>query len=194
MTRSELQDYYAVNAPIPGHVGVASARVTRPPSDIPPAPLQYLASSSASADNCDPLEPGKMGLTDSRVYNPDATPPSHYTAPPPQPARSYTPTSKAVMRMGAPQPLYSNTNRSAQQVKQQMHHHVPTDQRTQQLYQGALQQHQMSQPLYSNQHGQQQHQAVYSNVPRSAVTTEAPSMQQSQQLYANVTPRNGELQ
>ncbi|KAF2344417.1 Zinc finger LIM-type, partial [Trinorchestia longiramus] len=32
---------------------------------------------------------------------------------PPQPAHSYTPTSKAAVRMGAPQPLYSNTLKSA---------------------------------------------------------------------------------
>ena len=194
--RAGVEDYYASNAPVPGSVGVASARITRPPPDTAAPssssyPSSYLASSSSSNENCDPLEPGKMGLTDSRVYNPDATPSSHYIAPPPQPARSYTPTSKAVMRMGAPQPLYSNTNKAAptqqhlQHHQRQMFHHQPPPQQ------------QMSQPLYSNQHQQQQQQqqqAVYSNVPRTGSANGAPMMQQQQQqqqFYANVAPRNG---
>jgi len=100
-------------------VGMASARVTNPTND---------------SDPHEQLAPGVTGRSDSRTYHPDMKAP-HYTPPPPQPARSYTPVSKMAVHMGAAQPLYSNT---------------------------AVKQHQMQhpqQPLYSNQQ-----QALYSNV------------------------------
>ena len=136
------KDFYAVNAPAPGSVGVASARVSR-----------------AANNECDYLTPGKTGRSDSRLYNPESTPPSHYTPPPPQPARSYTPISKMAVHMGAAQPLYSNTA-----SKQQQHH----------------------QPVYSNQQ-----QTLYSNVGAAPAPPPPAPSAHSQQLYANVAPRNG---
>ncbi|XP_018027959.1 lipoma-preferred partner homolog isoform X2 [Hyalella azteca] len=109
--RSALNDYYAINAPTPGNIGKVSARVNiAAMGPAAHAPAMH-SLNGAPAGICDPLAPGKMGRSESRAYNPDATPPSHYTPPSPQPAHSYTPTSRAVVRMGAPQPLYSNTNK-----------------------------------------------------------------------------------
>ncbi|KAK3874112.1 hypothetical protein Pcinc_020947, partial [Petrolisthes cinctipes] len=121
VTHSGVQDYYAVNSPAPGTVGVASARINH----------AYTGGSSSSSSSNSGNNPGVIGSRDkpiaagqdfSGVVIPGAVYTSstgqvpagglghnpNYTPPPPQPAHSYTPTSRMAVPMSA-QPLYSNT-------------------------------------------------------------------------------------
>ncbi|XP_076034079.1 uncharacterized protein LOC143020948 [Oratosquilla oratoria] len=103
-TRPGVQGYYAVNAPAPGTVGVASARLNKaytggkdnqPPSHTAsstPTNLQHTMYNSPT-----PLS-----------YSTHTRTTPNYTPPPPQPSYSYTPTSRVSPQYNS-QPLYSNT-------------------------------------------------------------------------------------
>lgn len=119
-----VEDYYAVNAPAPGTVGVASARINHAytgggGAEIPAGrefsgiviPGAVYTSSTAQANT---TTGGGMN-----PLNPDFTPP------PPQPAHSYTPASRKAVQMSA-QPLYSNT------ASQPIYNNSPRPQQTSQ--------------------------------------------------------------
>lgn len=117
-THAGVEDYYAVNAPAPGTVGVASARIMSSGGGAGggvgalgrglDAPLP------AGGDFSGVIVPGAV-YTSSAAMAPagglgggGGLGMGTYTPPPPQPAHSYTPTSRVAVPMSA-QPLYSNT-------------------------------------------------------------------------------------
>lgn len=103
-TPAGVEDYYAVNAPAPGTVGVASARInhayTGGGGQTP---------ASAGQEFSGVVVPGAVYISSTgQVPVGGVSPNPNYIPPPPQPAHSYTPTSRVAVAMSA-QPLYSNT-------------------------------------------------------------------------------------
>ena len=110
-----VQGYYAVNAPAPGTVGVASARINRAYNSGGGEPSGNEQHHRSMSPEMTLLVPGRTQVAKTsdahEVYANKSSydPPLTYIPPPPQPAHSYTPTSRLGVHMGAPQPLYSNT-------------------------------------------------------------------------------------
>lgn len=102
-TPAGVEDYYAVNAPAPGTVGVASARINHAYTG------GGVEASSAGQDFSGIVVPGAVYISSTgQVPVGGLSPNPNYIPPPPQPAHSYTPTSRVAVPMSA-QPLYSNT-------------------------------------------------------------------------------------
>ncbi|KAG0730235.1 hypothetical protein GWK47_028681 [Chionoecetes opilio] len=104
-TPAGVEDYYAVNAPAPGTVGVASALINHAYTGggvVEPEPAELQDFSGV-------VVPGAVYTSSTgQVPVGGLSPNPNYIPPPPQPAHSYTPTVRVAVPMSA-QPLYSNT-------------------------------------------------------------------------------------
>lgn len=106
LSHGGVEDYYAVNAPAPGTVGVASARINHAYTGGGSRDIQ---ASSAGSEFSGIVIPGTVYTSSTgQVPTGGMGGNPNYIPPPPQPAHSYTPTSRVAVPMSA-QPLYSNT-------------------------------------------------------------------------------------
>nr|XP_045613280.1 thyroid receptor-interacting protein 6-like isoform X2 [Procambarus clarkii] len=169
-----VEDYYAVNAPAPGTVGVASARINHAytsgggrdiPASLPGQEFSGIVIPGAVYTSSTGQVPtGGMGGS------------INYIPPPPQPAHSYTPTSRVAVPMSA-QPLYSNT------ASQPIYNNSPRPQQ-----QHAYSEDQSPPPPLPSQPPPTQAQATptYANM-----STNGAAYPPTHTLYANVDPASG---
>ncbi|XP_063599902.1 thyroid receptor-interacting protein 6-like isoform X1 [Penaeus indicus] len=185
-THAGVEDYYAVNAPAPGTVGVASARIMSSGGGAGggvgalgrglDAPLP------AGGDFSGVIVPGAV-YTSSAAMAPagglgggGGLGMGTYTPPPPQPAHSYTPTSRVAVPMSA-QPLYSNTASQPIYNNSPRAHHAHAGGGGS----GGVGSHSPPPPLPASQPPTSQHARAYANM-----STNGAAYPPTHALYANL--------